>query len=157
MAYAHERDVQHRDIKPANVMLTGDGVPRLMDFGIASGTEGAEGAAHALVGTPSYMAPEYIAEGLYTHQSDMFALGVVLYEMLTGEKPFHASQARETVRLVATAETQPPSRRNQEIDERLDALVMKALAQNPGGGIAARSGPAAWRFCRSSTASAPSA
>jgi len=132
VAYAHERDVLHRDIKPANVMITGDGVPRLMDFGIASGAGAAEGGAHTLVGTPSYMAPEYIAEGLYTRQSEVFALGVVLYEMLTGEPPFRAKEARETVRLVATGDLVPPSRRNPEIDERLDALVMKALARSPG-------------------------
>jgi len=131
VAYAHERNVLHRDIKPANVMMTKDGVPRLMDFGIASRAAVADAGSRALVGTPSYMAPEYITEGIYSASSDLFALGVVLYEMLTGESPFRSGESRETVRRIAVEDPVPASRLNGAIDERLDALLMKALAKSP--------------------------
>ena len=131
VAYAHERNVLHRDIKPANVMITRDGVPRLMDFGIASHPAIAAASSRMLVGTPSHMAPEYIAEGVYLASSDLYALGVVLYELLTGEPPFVSGESGETVRRTVFEDPAPPSRRNEAIDERLDALLMKALAKRP--------------------------
>jgi eukaryotic-like serine/threonine-protein kinase len=131
VAYAHERNVLHRDIKPANVMMTKDGVPRLMDFGIASHAAIADADSRVLVGSPSYMAPEYIAEGTYLASSDLYALGVVLYEMLAGAPPFVSDESHATVRRIVVEEPVPPSRRNEAIDERLDALLMKALAKRP--------------------------
>jgi len=131
VGYAHERNIVHRDIKPANVMITPDGVPRLMDFGIASSAAVADADSRTLVGTPSYMAPEYIEEGIYLPSSDVFALGVVLYEMLAGEPPFRGSDSRQTVLRVVADTLLPPSQRNAAIDEHLDALLAKALAKRP--------------------------
>jgi len=131
VAYAHERNIVHRDIKPGNVMITRDGVPRLMDFGIASSAAAAGADSRTLLGTPSYMAPEYIEEGIYLPSSDLFALGVVLYEMLTAEPPFRGGNSRETVRLVVKQDLSPPSQRNAAVDEHLDALLAKALAKRP--------------------------
>jgi eukaryotic-like serine/threonine-protein kinase len=131
VAYAHERNVLHRDIKPANVMITKDGVPRLMDFGIASHAAVADASPRVLVGTPAYMAPEYIADGTCLASSDVFALGVVLYEMLTGQPPFAGGEPRETVRRIVVEDPAPASSRNDAIDEHLDALLMKALAKSP--------------------------
>ncbi|HUD26508.1 MAG TPA: protein kinase [Burkholderiaceae bacterium] len=131
VAYAHERNVLHRDIKPGNVMITQDGVARLMDFGIASHVAIGDPASRSLVGTPSYMAPEYVTEGIYQPSSDVFALGVVLYQMLTGEVPFRGSDSHETVRCIVQGSLVPASRHNGAIDERLDAVLTKALARQP--------------------------
>jgi serine/threonine protein kinase len=132
VAYAHDHRIVHRDLKPANVMITPDGVPRLMDFGIAQRVAPGSAGPQPVVGTPSYMAPEYIAKRSYLPASDVFSLGVVLYEMITGAPPIHGSDARETVRRIVAEEFPPPSRRNGVIDEHLDNLVMKALAKDPG-------------------------
>ncbi len=131
LAFAHERSIVHRDIKPANVILTPDGIARLMDFGIACNPASIDTGSRTMVGTPSYMAPEYIVQGNYLAASDIFALGVVLYEMLTGEPPVRAADARETVRRIVREDFVPPSARNPAIDERLEGLLMKALAKNP--------------------------
>ena len=131
LAYAHERNVMHRDLKPANIMLMPDGTPRLMDFGISSRVSDPQNGGGTLIGTPSYMAPEYIAHGHYLPASDIFSLGVVLYEMLTGEPPIRTSNARETVRRIVEDPFIVPSRRNPAVDERLDGLLMKALAKAP--------------------------
>lgn len=126
--YAHGEDVLHRDLKPANVMLTAAGVPRLMDFGIArrASTTGKEAA---LRGTPAYMAPEYIDKQVFTPACDVFALGVVLYEMLTGTPPVQGKNPLETLYRLVNDTFAPPSRANPEVDERLDRIVMRALAK----------------------------
>lgn len=132
VAHAHERDIVHRDLKPGNVMITAGGVPRLMDFGIAQRLAQPGPEAGARYGTPSYMAPEYIATNNFVAASDVFALGVILYEMLAGVPPVCGGDAREILRRLVTEDYAPPSRHNAEVDERLDALVMKALAKQPG-------------------------
>ena len=81
---AHAAGVVHRDLKPANIMIAAGDVPRIMDFGIASRTAGGNAAAEGLSGTPSYMAPEYLAGQPFTPRCDLFAVGMILYEMLTG-------------------------------------------------------------------------
>ena len=131
VAYAHQHNVLHRDIKPGNVIITHEGVPRLMDFGIASSAAIDDADSNAMVGTPAYMAPEYILQRTYLPASDVFALGVVLYEMLTGEPPVRGADSRDTVRRIVREDFAPPSARNDAVDEHLDGLLMKALAKDP--------------------------
>jgi serine/threonine protein kinase len=130
VAYAHEHNVVHRDIKPGNVIITREGVPRLMDFGIACSAAVVDAGSNTMLGTPAYMAPEYIVQGTYLPASDVFALGVVLYEMLTGEPPVRGVDSRDTIRRIVRDDFTPPSTRNPAIDEQLDGLVMKAVAKD---------------------------
>lgn len=128
---AHAMHVLHRDVKPGNIMLTGDGVPRVMDFGIARhGAEGKE-ADGSLAGTPWYMAPEYIEAGSFGPPSDVFAMGAVLYEMLADRPPVNLADPYQALRAIVHDEVAPPSRFNPEVDVRLEALVMQALAKRP--------------------------
>ncbi|HUL92225.1 MAG TPA: protein kinase [Burkholderiales bacterium] len=130
LACAHGMHVLHRDIKPGNIMLTSDNTPRVMDFGIACHATGGK-APEGLAGTPSYMAPEYVQGGAFQPASDVFALGAVLYEMLTGRPPVKGSTAQATLQLIVKQDFERPSRANPKVDEQLDALVMKALAKRP--------------------------
>ena len=98
--YAHERGVVHRDVKPSNVLLHPDGTPVLADFGVARMLEGSAflTSAGVLVGTPAYMAPEVLDEGEAGPSVDLYALGVMLYEMLTGSVPFTAATPKSETR-----------------------------------------------------------
>ncbi|HEX4327372.1 MAG TPA: HDOD domain-containing protein, partial [Burkholderiales bacterium] len=130
---AHQQNIVHRDIKPANIMLIGE-VPRIMDFGIASRTDGALGTqsnSGGLSGTPRYMAPEYLSGGEFTPSCDLFALGMVLYEMLCGKPAVGGSDVYAIMNAMVNKAFLPPSRVNPEIDERLDAIVMRAIAKDP--------------------------
>jgi len=129
IAYAHARQVVHRDVKPANIMLTAEGVPRLMDFGIA--VHGPSDEHAEFCGTPAYMAPEYIATHRYEASCDLFSLGVVLYEMLTGSPPVRSRDPYQTMHRIVHEDYEPPSRRNPSVAPELDLIVMKALAKDP--------------------------
>jgi serine/threonine protein kinase len=131
--YAHRQNVVHRDIKPANIMLAGgsDAVPRIMDFGIACRTDRASGTATGLSGTPRYMAPEYLSGGEFTPSCDLFALGMVLYEMLAGKPAVGGTDVYAIMNAMVNQAFLPPSRVNSAIDERLDAIVMRAIAKDP--------------------------
>ena len=137
--YAHTAGVFHRDIKPANIMITRDGVPRLMDFGIASRAGGASTGEQSLSGTPGYMAPEYLGGGAFTPACDLFALGMVLYEMLTGAPAIQAGSAYQTMFAMTNEAFPRPSTRNPAIDERLEAIVMQALEKHPAARFAGAS------------------
>ena len=93
LAAAHEHGIIHRDLKPANIMLDGRGRVRITDFGLA-GLAAEIGGAEARAGTPAYMSPEQFAGGEVTPKSDLYSLGLVLYEIFTGKRPFHASVQR---------------------------------------------------------------
>jgi serine/threonine-protein kinase len=132
---AHQRGVVHRDLKPSNILLTTDGTPKISDFGLARRLEGAAGLTKsgAPVGTPSYMAPEQ-AEGNSRDvgpAADTYALGAILYEMLTGRPPFRAETAAETLRQVIAQDPVPPSRLNAKVPRDLETVCLKCLRKQP--------------------------
>ena len=129
LACAHGKRVLHRDIKPANIMLTDRSIPRIMDFGIARQSAGGKSSDGVLQGTPSYMAPEWISEKIYTPACDQFSVGVMLYEMLTGAPPVKGANMFETLNRIVTEEFVPVAQRNTGVDAKLNAIVMQALAK----------------------------
>lgn len=135
IGFAHDKGVVHCDLKPANIILTAQGVARVMDFGIARHAAetrgGGAGGEEAMFGTPGYMAPEYIASGRFTTVSDLFSLGMVLYEMLAGRPAVSAPNMFETLHRMVNVAFAPPGQFNPEVDARLAGLVMKAIAKDP--------------------------
>ena len=131
-AAAHEHGVIHRDLKPRNVIIDSTGRARVLDFGIAFNVNaGADRYAGMLAGSPSYMAPEQ-AKGLaVTPQTDIFAIGVILYEMLTGERPFAGSSREALLAAILTTDPPAPSVKNPKVHPDLDAVVMRCLAKAP--------------------------
>ena len=132
LQFAHERNVVHRDIKPANIMLTGDDTVKVTDFGTAKilqfGT--VQQTAHVM-GTPSYMSPEQVKGRAVDGRSDIFSLGVMLYEMITGEKPFPGQSITTVIYKIVNEEPVPPRQINPSIHPGISATVMKALAKEP--------------------------
>jgi len=132
--YAHERSIIHRDVKPVNVLLDGDGRAVLSDFGIAKVMESAE---HHLtrpgagVGTPEYMSPEQCRGASVDPRSDIYALGVMVYEMLTGRTPFQANNYTALAHAHIYEPTPPPTLFNPHISVTVQAAVLRALAKDP--------------------------
>jgi eukaryotic-like serine/threonine-protein kinase len=132
LQFAHERNVVHRDIKPANIMLTGDDTVKVTDFGTAKilqfGTM--QQTAHVM-GTPSYMSPEQVKGRAVDGRSDIFSLGVMLYEMVTGEKPFPGQNITTVIYKIVNEEPVPPRQIDPSIHPGISSVVMKALAKEP--------------------------
>jgi serine/threonine protein kinase len=174
IAEAHRHEIVHRDLKPGNVLLAADGTPKITDFGLAKSLAGDSGLTQtgAILGSPDYMAPEQ-AEGRTKEVgplADVYALGAILYELLTGRPPFRAATMLETLELVRTVEPVPPSRLVPGLPRDVETIALKCLQKEPGkrydsaaalaedlrrflGGeaIAARRIGAierAWRWCR---------
>jgi serine/threonine protein kinase len=131
LEYALELGLVHRDIKPANMLLPKTGGLKLTDFGTAQASTAEITQVAGLVGSPAYMSPEQIREDKLTAQSDMFALGVVLYQLLTGSLPFHAETDFATIYKINYEDPLPPSQRRPGLGRELDAIVIKALAKKP--------------------------
>ncbi len=133
LAAAHAQGVIHRDIKPANIMITRDGKVLVMDFGIARLISGPETAPQtsAVLGTASYLSPEQAQGQSVDARTDIYSLGVVLYEMLTGRPPFTGDSPMAIAYKQVNATPEPPSSVNPEVPPELDAVVMRALSKNP--------------------------
>ncbi len=132
LQYAHDHGVVHRDVKPSNILLRRDGYAYLVDFGLAKAMMGAESltSAGAMVGTPEYMAPEQ-SNGQNDYRSDIYSLGVILYQMLTGRVPFMAeSPVAISLKHIQTQPT-PPRELNEEIPLSVEEVIMKAMAKDP--------------------------
>jgi serine/threonine protein kinase/predicted ATPase len=132
LAHAHSRLIVHRDIKPANIILTPDRGPVLVDFGLGLDEAMAGGSELGVIsGTPSYMAPEQVAGAAHRidGRTDIYSLGVVLYQMLCGRLPFRASNLHELLRQVRDDEPQPPRQLNRDIPPELERACLKALAK----------------------------
>jgi hypothetical protein len=132
---AHQAGVLHRDLKPANILLDEKGAPIIMDFGLALRTSLQDDRVTGLgitAGTPAYLAPEQIGGGeALSSATDVYSLGVVLYEMLTGRLPVEGNTT-EILRQRLVADPQPPSQSCQDLDPRLDAICLTAMAREPG-------------------------
>ncbi|MGH9804938.1 MAG: serine/threonine-protein kinase, partial [Candidatus Acidiferrales bacterium] len=140
LATAHEKGIVHRDIKPENIMLTPAGVVKVLDFGVARAlphydpetvTQDTEANAASLSGTPAYMAPEELLQRDSDHRADLFSLGVVFYEALTGCHPFRRGSFVATADSILHDPPLPPRQLNPAIPEALEGTVLKLLEKNP--------------------------
>jgi serine/threonine-protein kinase len=134
--YAHQRNVIHRDLKPSNVLIARDGTPKVADFGLAKVLDaGREGLTEtdAIMGTPPYMAPEQAAgrTAEIGPRTDVYALGAILYELLTGRPPFLGESKIKTLALVQEGNVVPPSWHRAEVPADLEAVCLKCLATSP--------------------------
>jgi len=128
--YAHAHGVIHRDVKPANVMLAASGTVKVMDFGIAK-AGGTMTATGQVLGSPNYMSPEQVKGKPIDGRSDLFSVGVLLYEMLTGEKPFDGQNVTTIIYKIVSEDPIPPRELDVTIHPGLSAVVTKSLAKAP--------------------------
>ncbi|MET0152705.1 MAG: serine/threonine-protein kinase [Candidatus Binatia bacterium] len=130
--FAHERGVVHRDIKPANLMILADQTVKVADFGIARLSSTASTlTSDLMIGTPHYMSPEQVSGGQIDGRSDLFSLGVVLYEALTGRKPFQAETLAAVLHSIMSSSPPPAHDVDSTISPELSAIVARAMARNP--------------------------
>src|ERR1044072_8364260 len=133
--YAHEHGIVHRDLKPGNLLLDAKGEPHLTDFGLARLVESESTMTRTLevLGTPSYMAPEQAAgnNAAISSVTDVYGLGAVLYQVLTGQPPFAGGTTYETIKLVLNTEPRQPRQLNPKIDRDLSTICLKCLDKDP--------------------------
>ncbi len=131
VAAAHALDIIHCDIKPANILIGQQGQAKVTDFGLALLTDAISTSDDALYGTPQYMAPEYIETRRQHKVSDVFSIGLVCYELLTGKIAFEGDDIYQILNAISHTDVMPPSQVHEGIDEGLDALIMKSLEKDP--------------------------
>ena len=133
--YAHQHGILHRDIKPGNILLDTNGEPHLADFGLARLVEAEKTVTRTeeMMGTPSYMAPEQVvgSNAQLTSATDVYGLGAVLYQLLTGHLPFAADTTYETIRLLLETEPREPRLLNPKLDRELSTICLKCLEKDP--------------------------
>jgi serine/threonine-protein kinase len=134
LGYAHQHQVVHRDIKPANIMITPEGRAKIADFGIArmrsSETRTQTGV---ILGSPKYIAPEQVVGKRADHRSDIFSLGVILYECITGATPFNGEGLSALMYQITNHDPAPPSSSNSQVPVMLDYIIAKVLSKSPEG------------------------
>ncbi|KAF1026345.1 MAG: Serine/threonine-protein kinase PknB [Pseudomonas sp.] len=128
--YAHSKGVVHRDIKPANLLITADAQVKVTDFGVARLDSSTLTQTGSMIGTPSYMSPEQFCGELIDGRSDVFSAGILLYQLLTGERPFSGS-ATMVMQQILNQTPVPPSSLNLSLDPALDGVIARALAKRP--------------------------
>ena len=133
MQCAHDQQIVHRDLKPANILLTPDGMPKIVDFGLAKKLDAGDSMTQlgAIVGTPSYMAPEQANGGQANFASDIYALGAILYELVTGRPPFLAATLDEMLKQVRNDEPLPVRLLSLAAPADLEAICLKCLEKDP--------------------------
>jgi serine/threonine protein kinase len=153
---AHRAGIIHGDVKPANIFVTEDGHIKLGDFGIARFATQISGTGK-LVGTPAYLSPEQIKGGSQDHRSDIFSLGIILYQLATGVRPFDGSSVAAVCAQIVAAEPLPPSHHNPELPKEFDRVVMRCLAKDPNARYASGESLAAslYPFARSKPEATP--
>jgi eukaryotic-like serine/threonine-protein kinase len=130
--YAHSRGVIHRDVKPSNIMLTLDNDVRIIDFGIALVNDSAVSRIEGIAGSPSYMSPEQVQSADITPTSDIYSLGAVMYELLTGFRPFRANNLSKLLHQIVYATPAPLHTLRPDISEEIEEVVVTALQKEPG-------------------------
>jgi serine/threonine protein kinase len=134
LVYMHEEKVVHRDLKPENILITADGVLKIMDFGIALDETARRltwSGLSSTIGTPDYMAPEQVSGRRGDVRTDIYAVGTILYEMLTGELPYAGANVYAMMKAKTSEDPQPPTRHVPELDPHLEEIILHAIERTP--------------------------